>query len=203
MKELIFDEAIKHLSKDNVLKSVIDKVRLPKRTHNDDVYLGLLNSIISQQLSVKAAATIYGRFLDLFDEQYPDAKDLLALNNDQLRGVGLSGQKSKYVKNVAHYFQEHNLFDRDWTQDSDEEVISLLTEIKGVGRWTVQMILMFVLLRQDVLPVLDLGIQQGIKLLYGIEAEKKALFAKMEEVAAPWKPYRSAACLYLWAAKDA
>ncbi len=203
MEGLIFEDAIHHLSKDEVLKSVIDNVKLPERIHTEDVYLGLIKSIVSQQLSVKAADTICGRFLNLFQDQYPYAPDLLALEDMQLRSVGLSGQKTRYVKNVAHYFQEHNLFIKDWAHDSDEEVIASLTQIKGVGRWTVQMILMFVLLRRDVFPVLDLGIQQGIKLLYGIEGEKKELFAKMEEVAAPWRPFRSAACLYLWAAKDA
>ena len=94
------------------------------------------------------------------------------------------------------------LFDKDWSQDSNEDVIAQLTEIKGVGKWTVEMILMFVLSREDILPVHDLGIQHGIKQLYGITSEKKELFKDMESIAEPWRPYRSIACLYLWAHKD-
>jgi len=202
MEGLITDKAIKHLSRDKILKEAINAVNLPPRQHIDDVYLGLIRSIVSQQLSVKAADTIYGRFLNLFSDNYPHSNSLIALEDTQLRSVGLSGQKTKYVKNVAIFFQEKDLFHKNWTSESDQEIITLLTEIKGVGKWTAEMILMFVLRRQDVLPVLDLGIQQGIKQLYQIEAEKKELYAKMEEIANAWRPYRSVACLYLWAIKD-
>ncbi len=202
MEGFNFDVAIKHLSKDKILKTAIDNIDLPERNPSKDVYAGLIRSIVSQQLSVKAADTIHTRFLNLFDSKYPYAELLLALEETQLRSVGLSGQKTKYVKNVARFFQENNLFDKDWSKESNQQIISLLTEIKGVGKWTVEMILMFVLSREDILPVLDLGIQQGIKQLYGITAEKKELYAKMEEIAEPWKPYRSIACLYLWATKD-
>ncbi len=202
MEGFSFDIAIKHLSKDKVLKTAINAIVLPERNPSKDVYAGLIRSIVSQQLSVKAAATIHGRFLNLFELQYPDADLLLALEDSQLRSAGLSGQKTKYVKNVACFFQERNLFDKDWSEESDEAIIALLTEIKGVGQWTVEMILMFVLSREDILPVLDLGIQHGIKQLYGITEEKKELYAKMEEIARPWRPYRSIACLYLWAIKD-
>ena len=197
-----FDKAIRHLSKDKVLKKAIQVIDLPERNPSKDVYQGLIRSIVSQQLSVKAAETIHGRFINLFESNYPHAELLLALEDTQLRSVGLSGQKTKYVKNVASFFIEHDLFDKDWSEESDQQIISLLTEIKGVGQWTVEMILMFVLSREDILPVLDLGIQQGIQQLYGITAEKKELYAKMKEIAEPWRPYRSIACLYLWAIKD-
>ena len=197
-----FEKAIPHLSRDKVLRKAISSIVLPEREHTEDVYLGLIKSIVSQQLSVKAAETIYSRFINLFDEGYPYAPFLLSLEDTQLRGVGLSGQKTRYVKNVASYFSEYNLFEKDWSEDSNEEIITQLTEIKGVGRWTVQMILMFVLSRQDILPVLDLGIQHGIRDLYGITSEKKELYKDMELIAEPWRPYRSVACLYLWAHKD-
>ena len=202
MDKVHFDKAIKHLSRDKVLKPAIEAITLPEREHTHDVYFGLVRSIVSQQLSVKAASTIFGRFLNLFDDNYPDPTFLVALEDQQLRSVGLSNQKTKYVKNVAAFFQENNLFDKNWEDDSDQDIISLLTQIKGVGQWTLEMILMFVLERNDILPVLDLGIQNGMKLLYGIEAEKKELYAKMIEIAEPWRPYRSVACLYLWAVKD-
>lgn len=203
MKGFDFEKAIQYLSKDKTLKSLIDIVDLPERTPAKEVYPGLIQSIVSQQLSVKAAATIHGRFLNLFDTEFPDPKTLLALEDKELRAVGLSGQKTRYVKNVASFFQDRDLFHKDWTKESNEEIISLLTEIKGVGKWTVEMILMFVLSREDVLTVLDLGIQQGIKRLYGISAEKKELYAQMEKIAEPWRPYRSIACLYLWESKEA
>lgn len=202
MEGFNFGKAILHLSKDNVLQPVLESIILPKRNPSKDVYQGLIRSIVSQQLSVKAAETIHDRFLNLFESQYPHADQLLGLEDMQLRAVGLSGQKTKYVKNVASYFVENELFHKDWSAESDNQIISLLTEIKGVGQWTVEMILMFVLSREDVLPVLDLGIQQGIQQLYGFSAEKKELYAKMKEIAEPWKPYRSIACLYLWAIKD-
>lgn len=197
-----FDKAIKHLSKDKVLKAAISSINLPKRNPSNDVYGGLIRSIVSQQLSVKAAETIYSRFANLFEDKYPHAELLLSIEDTQLRAVGLSGQKTKYVKNVALFFQEQSLFNKDWSKESDDNIISILTQIKGVGTWTVEMILLFVLSREDVFPVLDLGVQNGIKQLYGIKAEKKELYAKMEEIAHIWKPYRSIACLYLWAVKD-
>ncbi|MDF1694238.1 MAG: DNA-3-methyladenine glycosylase 2 family protein [Saprospiraceae bacterium] len=194
--------ALLHLSKDPILKPVIDAIDLPPRHYDEDVYLGLVKSIISQQLSVKAANTITGRFLNLFENQYPDPEYLLLLETNKLRSVGLSGQKTQYVKNVAAFFTDKNLFEYNWSKKTNEEIIALLTQIKGVGKWTVEMILMFVLKRTDVLPVNDLGIQQGIQQLYAIQADKKELIEKMETVAKPWKPYRSLACLYLWAIKD-
>lgn len=197
-----FDKALQHLSKDKSLKSLIENISLPARSPSKDVYAGLIRSIVSQQLSVKAASTIHGRFLNLFEDGYPNAMELQELEFSQLRAVGLSGQKTNYVKNVAQFFTENDLFEKDWTLDEDHEIIALLTQIKGVGRWTVQMILMFVLSREDIFPVLDLGIQQGIKEVYGLTEEKKELHAKMEKIAEFWKPFRSVACLYLWAAKD-
>lgn len=197
-----FEKAIEHLSYDTTLKKVIEIIRLPERNPSKEVYEGLIRSIVSQQLSVKAAETIYRRFLDLFNDQYPHSSELLSLQDAQLRSVGLSGQKMGYVRNVATFFDEHQLHRHDWAPYTDQEIIDLLTQIKGVGKWTVQMILMFVLSREDVLPVLDLGIQQGMKQLYKIEGEKKALYQQMEEIATPWRPYRSIACLYLWAVKD-
>ena len=202
MKNFDFDAARVHLSKQKKLGEVIDSIILPEREHTDDLYLGLIRSIVSQQLSVKAANTIYNRFLDLFVDRYPHSNDLLNKEDDVLRSVGMSRQKTQYVKNVAQFFKDKDLFNKKWEDESNESIIKLLTEIKGVGQWTVEMILMFVLSRQDILPVLDLGIQQAMIELYGIKDEKKALHQKMEKISKPWKPYRSIACLYLWAMKD-
>lgn len=202
MVGLDYKSAIDHLSKDKKFKPYIDKIKLPHRNPAKDIYSGLISSIVSQQLSVKAAATIHGRFIELFDTDYPNANELLAFSDSDLRGVGISAQKTKYVRNVAIYFQENNLFQKDWNLLSDNEIIILLTEIKGVGKWTVQMILMFVLKRPDVFPVLDLGIQHGMIKVYNLKQEKKELHAQMEILSKKWQPHRTVACLYLWAIKD-
>ena len=195
-------KAIIHLSKDPLLKNVIESTELETSPGSDDVYGSLVKSIVSQQLSVKAAATIYGRFLALFENNYPHHEHVLKMEPDTMRHVGLSRQKSAYIKNVASFFIEQQINNKDWTEKSDEDIITTLTQIKGVGTWTVEMILMFTLNRPDVLPVGDLGIQQAMIALYGIEAEKKALKEKMIEIAEQWRPHRTLACKYLWQWKD-
>lgn len=194
---------IKHYlkTKDHKLVPIIDSIALPTLA-SDDVYKDLLSSIVSQQLSIKAAKTIYERFLALFPNQYPHPEWVLALENEQLRSVGLSGQKTAYIKNTALHFQENNLLDRDWSAYDDETIISELTAIKGVGKWTVQMILMFTLKREDVFPIDDLGIQQAMQHLYGLDKTAKDFKKQMETVATHWKPYRSIASRYLWRWKD-
>lgn len=191
-----------HLSKDPLLKKVLSAVELQEYNPETTVYGSLLRSIISQQLSVKAAATIYGRFVDLFESKTPDPKLVIKKSVEELRAVGLSKQKAGYMHNIATFAQQNDLEKIDWNTYTDEEIITFLTQIKGVGVWTVQMILMFTLQRPDVLPTADLGIQQAIQQLYGLEETGKALITKMKVIAAPWSPYQTTACLYLWRWKD-
>lgn len=198
-------KAIAHLSQDPLLKKVLESTKLGRAIRNKDVYANLLQSITSQQLSVKAAATIHGRFVDLFKNQYPEPKTLLKMDIERLRSVGLSRQKATYVKNVADYFLKEKLLKKDWSKQSDEEIIKQLTAIKGVGRWTVQMILMFTLNRPDVFPIDDLGIQNAMIKLYDLEGkyskqnkDRKALLKKLTELSEVWIPYRTMACKYLW-----
>ncbi|HMQ48972.1 MAG TPA: DNA-3-methyladenine glycosylase [Saprospiraceae bacterium] len=194
---------IQHLSQDERLKEAIEKTELPPFSITDgDVYHSLLRSIIYQQLSGKAAQTIYNRFLQLFEDAYPHPDVLVSLETPQLRAVGLSGQKSGYVQNVAQYFLDGHLHQVDWAEMDDETIIKRLTSIKGVGRWTVQMLLMFTLHRPDVLPLDDLGIQQGFQKLYGLQLEVRALKKELESRAEAWRPYRSYACRYLWCWND-
>lgn len=195
-------EIRQHLYKDPLLKKAIEAVELPNYQPETTVYGSLLRSIISQQLSVKAAATIYGRFVDLFETKTPDPALLLAKSAEDLRAVGLSKQKAGYMHNIADFAQQNDLNKVDWSTYTDEEIISFLTQIKGVGVWTVQMILMFTLQRPDVLPTADLGIQQAIQQLYELDEKGKALIKKMKEIAAPWSPYQTTASLYLWRWKD-
>lgn len=203
-EDLYIDKkALKHLKKDPVLARIIGQVKPKISSFLGDIYIDLCSSIVSQQISTKVAKVIYGRFLDLYEGVAPTPQQILDTEFDDLRAVGLSKQKTAYMQNIATFWQEHRLQNQDWTLLSDQEIIDLLTQIKGVGEWTVQMILMFSLERPDVLPVLDLVIQQSMAKHYNIKAEKKKeLFAKMEGIAQQWIPYRTIACRYLWRAKD-
>lgn len=196
-------KAIQHLQKDPIMAGLIEKVVPKVSTFLGDIYVDLCSSIVSQQISTKVAKVIYGRFLDLYDGVAPTPEQLLDTDTDDLRSVGLGKQKTSYVKNVAAFWIENSLQNQDWNQLTDQDILDLLIQIKGVGEWTIQMILMFSLERPDVLPVLDLVIQQSMVRHYGIEAKKKRdLYNRMKEVAEPWKPYRTIACRYLWRAKD-
>ena len=193
------EEKIKsHLKKDMVMATIVDSVALPDIDAHGDVYLGLVRSIVFQQLSGKAAQTIYGRFLQLFEDGYPHADQLINLNMEALRAVGLSRQKASYIQNVADFFLNQHQPPVSWEDWDDEKILKHLTQIKGVGTWTVQMILMFTLGRPDVLPLGDLGIQQAMSKAYHIEGPPKVLKAQMEKIATNWQPYRSFASRLLW-----
>jgi DNA-3-methyladenine glycosylase II len=191
-----------HLNKDKKLKKVIDKITLSPPKPRPDLYLNLLRAIAGQQLSVKAAATIWERVQDLFPERYPDPASVLAIDTEKLRTAGLSYQKAGYLKNIARFSMDPGLDYKKLRKKSDEELIEYLTQIKGVGRWTVEMILMFSLVRENILPLDDLGIQNAIKRIYKIESTGKQMKADMERVAAKWHPYRTFACMYLWRSLD-
>ncbi len=156
----------------------------------DDPYQRLVVSIVNQQLSTQSAAAIKERLFDAF-EITPET--MLAADPDALQAVGLSQQKIQYVKSAAEQFTDDNLSPETFAAMSDDEVINELTAIHGVGVWTAKMFCMFVLGREDVFPVEDLGIRNGMQQLYGID-ERSAMTAKAEE----WQPYRSIASLYLW-----
>ena len=195
-------EIISHLKKDKILAILIDNCTINIEKKPIKVFDDLIRSIVSQQLSTSAAATIYGRFINSFHNETPIAKQIQNRDVEDLRQYGLSYQKAGYIKNVVQHFEDNNLFDTDWDQWSDEDIIAELTKIKGVGKWTVEMILMFSLFREDVLPLDDLIIRNHMVSLYKVTSEKKQLFADLNAVAASWRPYRTYACRYLWAAKD-
>lgn len=194
-------QIIAHLSKDEKMAQIIAKsdFQIHFKPAESSIFAALLESIVSQQLSVKAADTIHRRFLQLFEGQ-PTPKAILETDDSYLRGVGLSGQKVGYIKNVASFANENSMEIADMEQLTDEEVINLLTQIKGVGRWTVEMILMFTLQRPDVFPIDDLGIYQSIIEVYQLDIQdKKELKKQLTAVAENWRPYRTWACRYLWA----
>lgn len=195
-------EILAHLSKDKKLGVLIENCEVVVEKGPIKVFDDLIRSIVSQQLSTSAAATIYGRFINSIDDKSSVSEQILSKNTEELRSYGLSYQKASYIQNVATHFEQKKLHDTDWHNWSDEEIIQELTKIKGVGRWTVEMILMFSLNREDVLPLDDLIIRTNMISLYDVKSEKKQLIADLQDIAEPWRPYRTYACRYLWAAKD-
>jgi DNA-3-methyladenine glycosylase II len=191
-----------HLKKDIKLATLLaaDTHILKKRKNTP---IRLIASIISQQLSTKVAKIIFLRFLDLYAGKEPTCMQVLATNPTVLRGIGLSNSKVNYVQNVAVFFIENKVTDKQLYTMPPEQVIELLTQIKGVGKWTVEMLLMFSLGQEDVFAVDDLGIQQAMIKLYKIKFEtKKDLRTKMLKKSLSWSPYRTYACLHLWQWKD-
>lgn len=196
--------AEQHLMQDPAFRPLVQQIELDYHWEPDEreaVYPKLLSAIIGQQISTKAADSIKARFISNFGGDYPLPEQILAHDVEALRGMGLSRQKAGYVRNIADYFQEHQLLDYDWEQASDDEILKQLTAIKGVGEWTVRMILMFALNRGDVLPLGDLVIRNGMIRLYDVQSEGRQLKKDLSLIAEAWRPYRTLACYYLWSWK--
>jgi DNA-3-methyladenine glycosylase II len=191
-----------HLQLDIKLVPLLNEdTHVLKRRKNTAIRL--IASIISQQLSTKVAKIIFDRFLDLYDGKEPTCAQVLATDSTLLRNIGLSHSKVSYVQNVAQFFLEQEISDKQLYTMQPDEVIELLTQIKGVGKWTVQMLLMFSLGHENVFAVDDLGIQQAMIKLYNIKyATKKELHLKMLKKAEKWAPFKTYACLHLWKWKD-
>jgi len=171
-----------------------------RRGRPDEPYGALLRAIVGQQLSTKAARTIYERLIALFGDRAPAPEELLAVDEDELRSVGLSRAKASYLRSLAQHVVDGEL-ELDRLRDlEDEEVTAQLTAVKGLGRWTADMFLIFHLGRPDVLPVGDLGVRRGAQLAYGLDELPDA--AELTALAEPWRPYRSLAALYLWRSLD-
>jgi DNA-3-methyladenine glycosylase II len=193
---------IAHLQKDKKLAKCLN-LTIDELYFHKNISLRLMAAILSQQLSTKVAKVIYQRFLDLYHTKEPTPQQVLDTPFEELRNIGLSNAKVHYVKNVAAFCLEHKITDKLLLKMSNDAIIDLLTQIKGVGKWTVEMLLMFSLGREDVFAVDDLGIQQAMKELYKLDdTNKKLMKEKMILIAEKWKPYRTYACLYLWKWKD-
>ncbi len=165
-----------------------------------EAYGALLRAIVGQQLSTKAARSIYSRMEAMFGDRAPTPAELLAADEDEVRGVGLSRPKVAYLRDLAEHVQDGRL-ELDRLGDlPDDEVIAQLTAVKGLGEWTAHMFLIFHLGRADVLPVGDLGIRNAAALAYRLEAPPKP--DELRELAEPWRPHRSLAALYLWRSLD-
>jgi DNA-3-methyladenine glycosylase II len=194
---------IAHLSKDRKLKKLIDEHGEIKLRRYKNIPLRLCASIMSQQLSVKVAQVIYKRFLNLYGKTEPTPQQIFDTPNEKLRAIGLSNSKVNYVKNVAQFAIEKGMDNKKLSKMSDEEVIEYLIPIKGVGRWTVEMLLIFTLGREDVFAIDDLGVQNGMIRYFGMKNENKNKFREdMLRKSQKWSPYRSFVCLHLWGWKD-
>ena len=198
--------AVAHLrAADPVLRELIDRYgpdglgerrESGQRAH----YGALVRAIVGQQLSTRAAAAIYRRLAERFGGREPTPQEILADEPDELRSVGLSRAKVRYLRSLAEHVLDGSLeLDRVDTLP-DEEVIAELTAVKGIGEWSAHMFLMFHLGRPDVLAVGDLGIRKAMMLAYGLET--LPLTPAMEQIAEPWRPYRTLACRYLWRSLD-
>ena len=172
-----------------------------RRSHRGGAFQSLAEAIVYQQLSGKAAGTILKRFVALIPgKQFPTPEDVLKIKTEQLRSVGLSGQKASYVKDLAAKFTDGTINPKLFSKMSDAEIIEHVVAVKGIGEWTAHMFLMFTLARPDVLPTGDLGIQKGFQKLFNLKTKPSP--QKMEELAAGWAGHRTAACMYLWRLQD-
>jgi len=193
---------VTHLSKDEKLKKLIRDHGTFKLNKKKNLYLYLCYSIMSQQLSTKVASVIKQRFIDLYGGE-PTPQQIVDTPFAKLRGIGLSNAKVSYVQNVARFEMEKGMDHKKLSKMSNEEVIDYLTEIKGVGRWTTEMLLMFALGREDLFAIDDLGLQQSMIKLYKLDpCDKKQLREKILKISSKWSPYRTYACMYLWRWKD-
>ncbi|MEP7277067.1 MAG: DNA-3-methyladenine glycosylase 2 family protein [Bacteroidota bacterium] len=193
---------IEHLARDKKLKKLLEDREPFVLKQEKKVYLRLCGSIMSQQLSVKVAGTIWKRFLALY-EKHPTPEQIIETPVATLRGIGLSNAKAGYIQNVARFTLEQGMEWKQLQKMSNEEITQYLIQIKGVGRWTTEMLLMFVLGREDVFAVDDLGIQNAMIKLYKLDnSDKKKLREDMLRISKKWSPYRTFACLHLWNWKD-
>ena len=189
------------LKRDKKMRVLINEFGRPDFNLKQDYFQSLLRSIVFQQLSGKAAQTIYERFVNLIPKTSNHCpNEVLKLDKEEMRKAGLSFRKIDYVRNLADYFENNSFHKKDVEKMSDQEISKELIQIKGIGQWTVDMFLMFTLNRADILPCTDLGIQKGIMKILNMNnlPSKK----EMENCSRKWRPYRTIACWYLWRMVD-
>ncbi len=200
MQSKDYKKAIKFLSKDSVLKEIILQYDPPVfEDRSNDLFASLIRSIANQQLSGKAADTILGRFLNLFGNKFPKPEEILKKTDDEIRMVGFSYPKVRYIKGLASMVIKKEIDLKKLPNLKDEEVIAELIKIKGVGKWTAEMILMFSLDRPDIFSLGDLGLTTAVSRLYKIDRKN---IKKIEKISMKWSPYRSIASWYLWRSLD-
>lgn len=192
--------AERHLRKDPILAGVIKRVGPCKLAPRNDHFISLCRAIYAQQISVKIATTLYGRFASKFPRKTPTparvVEALTTWKEEEVRHCGLSRQKRGYVLDLASHFANKKIAAAKFGKMTDEQIIEALTAVKGVGEWTAQMHLIFVLNRPNVLPTADLGLREAVRIFYKLPDRPKV--DELKEIAAPWTPYRSVATWYMW-----
>jgi len=192
-------KALTHLRKsDPVLAAIIASVGPYKPSYHEPTFRALVRSVVFQQLAGAAARTIFNRLEAACDGDVTPAS-ILKLSDAQLRAVGLSKQKLSYVRSLAELTQSGEIVFEKLGEMDDEDIIEHLTRVKGIGRWTAQMFLMFALRRPDVMPYVDLGLNSAIKKHY---RKRKLKPLHIDKISKGWQPYRSIACWYLWRSLD-
>ena len=189
-------KAIRFLRKDPKMDQIIEQVGEYNIKITKNRYQSLVEAIIAQQLSGYAADSILKRFKKLYKSKFPKPVDVIKTSNPKLRSVGLSKMKISYIKDLSKKIESNELKIRSFSSKDDNYIIEQLTSVKGIGRWTAEMFLIFSLGRQDVLPVGDLGLKKGIQLMYSLKELPKE--KDIEEFAESWRPYRTVATWYLW-----
>jgi DNA-3-methyladenine glycosylase II len=193
--------ARRHLMRaDPVMRAIVKQCGPLEIEARGKPYEALIRSILYQQLAGPAAAAIERRFLAMFGGAVPPADRLAVMTDEHLREAGISRQKASYFRSIGELFASGALSDRKLLRANDDHIVEAVTQIRGVGRWTADMLLMFCIGRPDVLPVGDLGIQNAMKKAYGVDGAIKP--ERMIEIAEPWRPYRSAGSWYLWRSTD-
>jgi len=189
------------LKRDKKMRVLINEFGRPDYNLKHDYFQSLLRSIVFQQLSGKAAQTIYERFVNLIPKNSNLCpNEVLKLDKDEMRKAGLSFQKINYVNNLSDYFENNSFQKKDVERMTDEKISKELIQIKGIGQWTIDMFLMFTLNRPDILPYKDLGIQKGIMKILNMKNHPTK--KEMENCSSKWRPYRTIACWYLWRIAD-
>lgn len=200
MKPDYWDRAKRALARrDAVMGAIMRSHRGVYMTVRGEPFMTLARAICGQQISVKAAQSVWNRVCICLEQKItPEA--VVAANRKNLRACGLSDRKTEYIADLAQHFVDGKIHARHWPQMSDEEIIAELTDVRGIGRWTAEMFLMFNLLRPDVFPLDDLGLQKGIRVAY--YKGRKTSLKKMKKLGETWRPWRSVATWYLWRSLD-
>lgn len=202
MNGILSEKVKKHLSVDPVMQKLIKKHDLAPIVQNfsgSKLFCDIIESIISQQLSVKAADTIFKRFLFLFGNKFPILKQILSKSDDDIRSCGISYSKIKYIKGVAQAVLDKKIDLDNLHNLTDEEVINVLVALKGIGRWTTEMLLIFSLAREDIFSLGDIGLRNAVSRLYNVDRDD---LKGIEKISRSWSPYRSLASRYLWRSLD-
>jgi DNA-3-methyladenine glycosylase II len=194
---------IEYLKQDKKLAVFINGTVHERIKPHSNIPLQLIRSIMSQQLNTKVAQVIYNRFLAVYNNKIPKPQQIIDTPNETLRATGLSNAKVSYIKNIAAFCIEHKITDKKLLAMNDDEIVELLTQIKGVGKWTVEMLLMFALGREDVFSIDDYGVRSAMIKMYKLEKlDRKKLNERLIKISNKWSPYKTYGCLYCWQWKN-